>query len=91
MLASAPAAAPGKGPARWASRASYYEASADPGGLVRAKDAIGRIRAGSIKGTDEPGGRVTFPFGGFSILTSKALLEGRTGDPRRGGSGLASQ
>lgn len=70
---------------------AHNEASADPGGLAKAKDAIRRIRAGSIKGTDESDDRVTFQFDGFSVLTSKALLEGRTGDPSRGGSGLATR
>jgi hypothetical protein len=47
-------------------------------------------RAGSVTGTDEPDNRVVFGFDGFSILTSRPLLQGRRGDPSRGGSGLTT-
>jgi glyoxylase-like metal-dependent hydrolase (beta-lactamase superfamily II) len=67
---------------------AHNAAFADPRRLVLAKDAIRRVRAGQVRGTEESGGRVVFPFEGFSILTSKALLEGRKGDRDRGGSGL---
>jgi glyoxylase-like metal-dependent hydrolase (beta-lactamase superfamily II) len=67
---------------------AHNTASAEPRRLVAAKDAIRQVRAGAVKGKEESGHRVVFAFEGFSILTSKALLEGGKGDANRGGSGL---
>jgi glyoxylase-like metal-dependent hydrolase (beta-lactamase superfamily II) len=67
---------------------AHNTAAAEPRRLVAAKEAIRKIRAGSVKGRDESGNRVVFPFDGFSILVSQRLLEGKTGDASRGGSGL---
>ncbi len=52
--------------------------------------AIRRVRDGSEHGMDESGQRVTFRFDHFSILTSKPLLDGSTGDRTHGGSGLTT-
>jgi glyoxylase-like metal-dependent hydrolase (beta-lactamase superfamily II) len=67
---------------------AHNAASADPRRLLAAKDAIRKVRAGSVKGQEESGNRLVFPFDGFSILVSRALLEGKAGDASRGGSGL---
>ena len=67
---------------------AHNTASAEPRGLVAAKEAIRRVRAGSVKGRDESGNRVVFEFDGFSILVARPLLEGKAGDRSEGGSGL---
>jgi glyoxylase-like metal-dependent hydrolase (beta-lactamase superfamily II) len=69
---------------------AHNTASAEPQRLVAAKEAIRRVRAGSVKGRDESENRVVFEFDGFSILVSRPLLEGRSGDPSQGGSGLGT-
>jgi glyoxylase-like metal-dependent hydrolase (beta-lactamase superfamily II) len=69
---------------------AHNTADAKPRRLVQTKDAIRRVRSGGVKGRAESGNRLVFEFDGFSILTSKALLEGRTGDRARGGSGLTT-
>lgn len=69
---------------------AHNAASADPGRLAQALEAIRRVRAGGLKGTDESNNRVVFEFDGFSFLTSRPLLEGKTGDRTRGGSGLTT-
>jgi glyoxylase-like metal-dependent hydrolase (beta-lactamase superfamily II) len=50
---------------------AHNTASADPHRLTQVKDAIRGVRAGEAKGTPEPGGRVVFPFDGFSILIAR--------------------
>lgn len=67
---------------------AHNTVSADPGQLSRAADAIRRIRAGAVEGMPEGGNRMVFAFDGFRMLIANPLLEGRTGDPTRGGSGL---
>jgi glyoxylase-like metal-dependent hydrolase (beta-lactamase superfamily II) len=67
---------------------AHNTASAEPRRLLAARDAIRQVRAGAARGKEESGNRVVFAFDGFSILVSKALLEGQKGDPTRGGSGL---
>jgi glyoxylase-like metal-dependent hydrolase (beta-lactamase superfamily II) len=69
---------------------AHNTASADPKRLVQAREAIRQIRAGSLQGKEESDNRVVFTFDGFSILVSRPLLEGRTGDLSRGGSGLTT-
>lgn len=58
--------------------------------LREMQGAIRRVREGREHGVDESGQRVTFHFDHFSILTSKPLLDGATGDRTRGGSGLTT-
>jgi glyoxylase-like metal-dependent hydrolase (beta-lactamase superfamily II) len=70
---------------------AHQTASADPHRLLQVRDVIRRVRAGSLKGRDESDERVLFAFDGFSILTSRPLLQGRRGDPMRGGSGLTTR
>jgi len=60
----------------------------DPQLLVSVQKAIADVRAGRVTGVDKGENRIFFPFGRFSILTSKPLLEKRHGDDTRGGSGL---
>lgn len=69
---------------------AHNTATADPARLSQALAAVRQVRAGGIKGEEQPDGRVVFPFDGFSVLTSRSLLEGRAGDRGRGGSGLTT-
>ncbi len=69
---------------------AHNTASADPKRLLQAKEAIRQVHAGSLKGTEESDNRIVFTFEGFSILVSRPLLKGRTGDLTRGGSGLTT-
>ena len=59
-----------------------------PEWLSRLKVAIGQVRTGQAKGAENDSGQITLSFEGFKILTSRAALAGRRGDPTRGGSGL---
>jgi len=56
--------------------------------LLQLELAIGEVRSGRAKGVENAEGQITFSFGAFSILTSKAALAGASGDAGRGGSGL---
>jgi glyoxylase-like metal-dependent hydrolase (beta-lactamase superfamily II) len=67
---------------------AHNTASAEPRRLEAAKEAIRKVRAGSVTGRNESGNRVEFQFDGFSILVSRPVLDGKTGDASRGGSGL---
>jgi glyoxylase-like metal-dependent hydrolase (beta-lactamase superfamily II) len=63
-------------------------ATAEPARLAEMKSAIRAVREGRVRGKALPPNRVEFHFEHFSILTSQPLLDGRTGDRTRGGSGL---
>jgi glyoxylase-like metal-dependent hydrolase (beta-lactamase superfamily II) len=65
-------------------------ATAEPTRLAEMKSAIRAVRDGKVRGTVLPPNRVEFRFDHFAILTSQPLLDGRTGDRSRGGSGLTS-
>jgi phage terminase large subunit-like protein len=67
---------------------AHNTASAEPRRIGQALDAVRQVRAGTRKGRQESGGRLVFEFDGFSILTSRSLLERKKGDPIPGGSGL---
>lgn len=67
---------------------AHNTVQAEPRRLGEAVAALRGVRAGSVKGEAQSGGRVVFRFDRFSILTSTPLLEGRRGDQTRGGSGL---
>ena len=67
---------------------SHNVAVSDPRCLIRLQAAITRVRSGQAKGVEGDDGQITFAFDGFKILTSRAALAGRRGDPARGGSGL---
>jgi glyoxylase-like metal-dependent hydrolase (beta-lactamase superfamily II) len=69
---------------------AHNTAAADPGGLVKLQDVIRRIRAGSVAGTSDPEGRLTFEVDGISVLTSGRVLQGKAGDAAKGGSGLTT-
>jgi hypothetical protein len=68
----------------------HNTASASPARLGQALAAIRQVRGGSLKGEELPNDRVVFKFDGFSILTSTALLQGKSGHRDRGGSGLST-
>jgi len=59
-----------------------------PTWLSQLRVAIGQVRSGQAKGEENENGQITFSFEGFKILTSRAALTGRRGNPARGGSGL---
>lgn len=67
---------------------AHNTASAEPRRLGQVLDAVRQVRAGTRKGRQESDGRLVFAFDGFSILTSRPLLEKKKGDPAPGGSGL---
>jgi hypothetical protein len=69
---------------------AHNTASADPARLLQVRDAVRRVRSGELTGQDQGSNRVLFPFDGFSVLTSKPLLEKAAGDRTRGGSGLTT-
>jgi glyoxylase-like metal-dependent hydrolase (beta-lactamase superfamily II) len=59
---------------------AHNTASAEPRRLSQVRAAIRRVRAGEVEGTAEPGGRVVFPFEGFSILVAAGSV-GRSPAP----------
>lgn len=59
-----------------------------PEGLLQLQHAIREVRSGRAKGVENAEGQITFSFGAFGILTSRAALAGVRVDPTRGGSGL---
>jgi glyoxylase-like metal-dependent hydrolase (beta-lactamase superfamily II) len=67
---------------------AHNVAVADPRRLLELRDAIAAVRSGKSQGRGKEEGQVEFPFGAFSILTSKEALAGLRVDSRRGGSGL---
>jgi len=67
---------------------AHNTASADPAHLAAARDAIRKVRTGAVPGIEQSGNRMVFRFADFSVLTSKPLLEGKTGNRAGGGSGL---
>lgn len=69
---------------------AHNTATADPARLGQALAAVRQVRAGGLEGEEQPEGRMVFPFDGFSVLTSRSLLEGKAGDRGRGGSGLTT-
>jgi glyoxylase-like metal-dependent hydrolase (beta-lactamase superfamily II) len=69
---------------------AHNTASLDPRRLGQVASAIRRIRAGQVKGREESDQKVAFRVDGLSFLISTPLLEGRTGDQTRGGSGLTT-
>lgn len=70
---------------------AHNSARVAPDRLAAALDAVRTVRAGRVApAVRESGGRLTFTIGGVSILTAQPLLDGRTGDRARGGSGLTA-
>jgi len=69
---------------------SHNTVSADPSNLIEAARQIRRVRSGEVAGEEQPNQRLIFRCGAFNFLTSKPLLEGRTGDQTVGGSGLTT-
>ena len=70
---------------------AHNTASAEPRRIGQVLDAVRQVRAGTRKGRQESGGRLVFEFDGFSILTSRSLLERKKGDPARAGRGSPSR
>ncbi|MFM7272428.1 MAG: MBL fold metallo-hydrolase, partial [Gammaproteobacteria bacterium] len=69
---------------------AHNTVSADPARLGMALAAVRRMRTGTVVPVqEESGGRLIFEIDGVSILTSKALLAGQTGERGKGGSGLS--
>ena len=67
---------------------AHNTAKVAPERLALALAAVKKMRTGTVAGKEETGNRVVFEIDGISILTSKALLAGKSGDRTRGGSGL---
>jgi len=67
---------------------AHNVAVSDPSLLPRLRDAVAAVRSGRAAAREKPDGQIEFSFDAFSIVTSKAALEGRSGSDR-GGSGLA--
>ena len=67
---------------------AHNVALSTPEWLSRLKVAIAQVRSGQAKGVENANGQITLSFEGFEILTSRAAVAGRRGDPTRGGSGL---
>jgi hypothetical protein len=61
---------------------SHNVAVSAPEWLSRLKVAIGQVRSGQAKGVENDNGQITFSFEGFKILTFRAVLAGRRGDPQ---------
>jgi glyoxylase-like metal-dependent hydrolase (beta-lactamase superfamily II) len=66
---------------------AHNAAGAPPERLLSVGPALAALRGGRVPGTPGEGGQVTFTFEGFSIVTSRDALAGKT-DSTRGGSGL---
>jgi glyoxylase-like metal-dependent hydrolase (beta-lactamase superfamily II) len=69
---------------------AHNQAVADPRRLLAVQDAMVKLRAGTVQGTDRGNSQIEFSFEGFSILTSKQLLAGARGSRIDGGSGLST-
>ena len=61
-----------------------------PSLLLELRKAVAAVRAGRAQGEEKPGGQIEFSFRSFSIVTSKAALEGKGTGLAGGGSGLPS-
>ncbi len=69
---------------------AHNQAVADPHRLLAVHDAMAKVRAGRVTGTDRGNNQIEFRFEGFSILTSRQLLAGEHGSTTIGGSGLTT-
>lgn len=70
---------------------AHNTAVAEPIRLAEMKTAIRDVRAGKVQGRPEDGGRqIIFAFPHFSILTTRALLDGKRTNDKVGGSGLTT-
>jgi glyoxylase-like metal-dependent hydrolase (beta-lactamase superfamily II) len=67
---------------------AHNVAVSDPALLVALAKAAEEVRSGRARGREGDRGRLEFSFGKFSIVTSRAALEGERPTPRDGGSGL---
>jgi glyoxylase-like metal-dependent hydrolase (beta-lactamase superfamily II) len=67
---------------------AHNVAISDPSLLRVLQKAVAAVRSGKARSREKGGGQIEFRFGPFSIVTSKAALEGKGTDPSLGGSGL---
>jgi glyoxylase-like metal-dependent hydrolase (beta-lactamase superfamily II) len=67
---------------------AHNSAVSDPRLLIELQSAVREVSSGRIAGRKGEGDRLEFPFGKFSFVTSRAILEGREAPSKRGGSGL---
>lgn len=71
---------------------AHNTVSAAPARLAAMQKAIRQVRSGAVRGTEATGNQVEFRFDGFSILTSKPLLEGRKAAANSGsGPGITTE
>jgi glyoxylase-like metal-dependent hydrolase (beta-lactamase superfamily II) len=69
---------------------AHNVAVADPKRLLQLREAVRQVRSGTATPVDKGNGQVEFLFEGFSILTTKSALLGKTNHGKSGGSGLDS-
>ena len=69
---------------------AHNTAKVGPDRLATALAAVKKMRTGTVTGKEETGQRLIFDIDGVTILTSKSLLERKTGERGRGGSGLTT-
>ena len=55
---------------------AHNVAVSDPALLLRLQKGVAAVRSGQVEGKEDAKGQVTFPFDGFSILTSRRALAG---------------
>ena len=69
---------------------AHNAAVADPKRLIQLREAVRRVQSGVATPVDRGNDQVEFLFEGFSILTTKRALLGKTSEGKSGGSGLGS-
>lgn len=66
----------------------HNAARTDAGVVGSVKKAFQRLMSGNVSPAEEDEGRLLFTIDDVEFLTAKPVLEGRQGDPTKGGSGL---
>ncbi len=66
---------------------AHNVAVSDPRLLLELPKAVEQVRSGRARGRESEGGKLEFPFGRFSILTSRAALAAGAASRPDGGSG----
>jgi glyoxylase-like metal-dependent hydrolase (beta-lactamase superfamily II) len=69
---------------------AHNSAVSDPSLLLALRDAVAAVRSGRAVARAKSNGQIEFSFGAFSIVTSKAAMDGET-QGSRGGSGLVAR
>ena len=70
---------------------AHNTAHVSPSRLATALGAFKKLRTGSVTGREESGQRMIFEIDSVTFLTSKALLDKKTGDRSRDSSGLTTR